>query len=291
MMVGKILRRSQLVTPANRRSAVEKALVSMADSVILDLEDAVPAQEKAAARVILTEVLAKIQPTVGEVAVRINGLDTPWWLEDMQALCGLNVQAIVIPKVRQASDVTTVARVADQLEQHGLANVVFQPMIETPDAVLKAHSIGTASARNVALIYGVGDYIAETGMRFSSGGTDFARAQVALAAHACGLDSIDHVWPFVKDLKGLQTDAQKGCDLGHTGKWALHPIQIETIHAAFMPTQTELTEARDIIAAYQAALQHGRGAILVDGQLVDEAVLKIMNKRLAVEAASRFTGQ
>ncbi|MGI6852120.1 HpcH/HpaI aldolase/citrate lyase family protein [Mesorhizobium sp. 1B3] len=282
-----VLRRSQLVTPAAKPTVVVKALASGADSVILDLEDAVPADRKAEARSVLAGTLADAAVRVGEVAVRINGLHTDWWLDDMRALCGLPISSIVIPKVRSPSDVVCIDRVAHQLRQHGLAEVSLQPMIETPDAVLQAKAIAAASPCNVALLFGIGDYIAQTGMRFGSTGTDLARAQVALAAHAAGVDPIDHVWPYAKDLEGLERDARAGAALGYAGKWAVHPAQLETLHAAFMPTPAELDEARRIIAAYQASVAEGIGALLVEGQLVDEAVIKIMQGRLRMEMAER----
>lgn len=278
-----VLRRSQLVTPANRPSAVAKALGSNADSVVLDLEDAVPVGEKPAAREALAAALREAKVSVNEVAVRINGVDTEWWLEDLRALCGLPIGAIVIPKVRSPADVVCVDRVAHQLEAHGLAPVALQPMIETPGGVMAAQDIAAASDRTVALIFGVGDFIAETGLRFASAGTDFARAQVALATLAASLDPIDQVWPYVKDIKGLAADAAAGRALGYVGKWAIHPAQIDTIHTAFMPTAAELEEARRIVVAYDAAVARGEGALLVDGQLVDEAVVKNMIGRLAME--------
>ncbi|MEN2976387.1 CoA ester lyase (plasmid) [Tistrella bauzanensis] len=282
-----VLRRSQLVTPAAKSGVIAKALASAADSVVLDLEDAVPADRKAEARSVLARALADATIRVGEVAVRINGLHTDWWLDDMRALCGLPVSSIVIPKVRAPGDVVCIDRVAHQLRQHGLAEVSLQPMIETPDAVLQAMAIGAASPRNVALLFGIGDYIAETGMRFGTAGPELARAQVALAAHAAGIDPIDHVWPHVKDADGLVRNAEAGAALGYVGKWAIHPAQIDALHAAFMPTAAELAEARRIVNAYEASVAQGIGAILVEGQLVDEAVIKIMQGRLAMETADR----
>jgi len=282
-----VLRRSQLVTPAARANVIAKALVSAADSVILDLEDAVVAAEKPDARNCLADTLRQTTATVGEVAVRINGLDTEWWLDDMRALCGLPVTSIVIPMVGSASDVICIDRVVQQLGPQGLPSVSLQPLIETPRAVMAAREIAQASDRNVALIFGVGDYMAKTGMRFGSSGTDFARAQVALAAHATGLFPVDHVWPYVKDGVGLANNAAEGRALGYFGKWVIHPAQVEAVHAAFMPTGDELDEARGIIAAYEAAVARGEGALLFKGQLVDEAVIKIMNGRLAMEKAGR----
>ncbi len=174
MKRDRVLRRSQLVTPAARPSVIAKALVSGADSVIVDLEDAVPADRKDEARRILAQTLAEAPIQVGEVAVRINGLHTDWWLDDMQALRGLPIASIVIPKVQSPGDVVCVAKVASQLRQGGLAEVSLQPMIETPGAVLQAKDIAEASPLNVALLFGIGDYIAETGMRFGATGPNVA---------------------------------------------------------------------------------------------------------------------
>ncbi|MFC0220133.1 HpcH/HpaI aldolase/citrate lyase family protein [Pseudochelatococcus lubricantis] len=278
-----VLRRSQLVTPANRPSAVAKALVSAADSVILDLEDAVPAGEKAAARAALVVALATAEISVGEVAVRINGIDTPWWLDDLIALRELPVGAIVIPKVRRPEDVVCVDRVCRQLTMQRGALLALLPMIETPDAVLRAPEIARSSERNAALVFGVGDYMAETGIAFGAEGIELARGQVALAALGAGLEAVDQVWPWIKDLEGLARDAQRGKALGYAGKWALHPMQIEAIHSAFSAGAEELAEAHRVVAAYDAAIAVGSGAVLFEGQLVDEAVVKIMRRRLATQ--------
>ena len=208
----------------------------------------------------------------------------------MQALRGLPIASIVIPKVQSPGDVVCVAKVASQLRQGGLAEVSLQPMIETPGAVLQAKDIAEASPLNVALLFGIGDYIAETGMRFGATGPNVARAHVALAAHAAGIDPIDHVWPYVKDIEGLAEDARAGAELGYVGKWAIHPAQIEALHTAFTPTKEELDEAQRIIAAYDASLANGVGALVVDGQLVDEAVIKIMQGRLAIMATDQTKG-
>lgn len=278
-----VLRRSQLVTPANRPSAVAKALVSAADSVILDLEDAVPAGEKAAARAALAQTLATAEISVGEVAVRINGLDTPWWLDDLIALRELPVDAIVIPKVRRPEDVVCIDRVCRQLTMRRGARLALLPMIETPDAVLRAAEIARSSERNAALVFGVGDYMAETGIAFGAEGIELARGQVALAALATGLEAVDQVWPWIKDLEGLARDAQRGKALGYAGKWALHPMQIDAVHTVFSAGDDEIAEARRVVAAYDAAVAVGSGAVLFEGQLVDEAVVKIMRRRLATQ--------
>jgi citrate lyase subunit beta/citryl-CoA lyase len=283
------IRRSQLVTPAHSERIVNKALMLQCDSLIIDLEDAIAPSEKSEARELLRRTLSNADDTQRhprrELAVRINGLESPWCLDDLMALDGLPIDSVVVPKVHRPEDVYVFDQLLRQLElRGGRQGITLQPMIESAAGLENAGAIARASSRCRTLIFGVGDFIADTGMALKPALLLPARARVVTAAVAAGLQPIDHVHPAVGDIEGLSEAARDGRALGFAGKWAIHPQQVATIQAAFSPSAEELTHARRIVDAYEAALSRGQGAIIVDGQLVDEAVLKIAHRHLALSA-------
>jgi citrate lyase subunit beta/citryl-CoA lyase len=170
-----------------------------------------------------------------------------------------------------------------QLElRDGRRGLTLLALIESAGGVEHALPIARASQRCQALIFGVGDFIAQTGMAFDEQTLLPVRSRIVTAAVAAGVQVLDHVHPDATDTEGLGCAAQAGKKLGFTGKWAIHPRQVEPIERVFSPDQDEIAGARRTIAAYEAAQREGRGAIIVDGLLVDEAVLKIAQRKLAL---------
>lgn len=278
-----VLRRSQLVTPATNLKMIEKALALDCDSLVIDLEDAVAPSAKVEARENLRRALTERRFEGKEVGVRINGLDTPWFLDDMLALQALSIDTIVIPKVQQLADVLTVENLLRQLELRGsLRNVTLQVLIESGRGLENVIDIARASARCRSIIFGAGDFTADTGVSFTRLGLMYARARIAAAAAAAGIDALDHVHPIIDEDEVLRGQAGEARELGFTGKWAIHPRQVSIINAAFSPSDREIEEARRIIGAHERAVASGSGAITVDGALVDEAILKIMQRRAKV---------
>ena len=288
MSAQDFVRRSQLVTPAKSTALIAKALALDCDSLIIDLEDAIAPAMKVEARVILRSALQGAKVNGKELGVRINSLDSPWCLDDLLAIEGLPIDTIVVPKVNCAEDMYTYDQILRQIERRGgKQGITLLALLESARGVLNASSIALASKRCRALIFGSGDFRADTGIAFTHQGMFHARAQIVLAAAAAGLQALDHVHPAIADLEGLATAAQDGKEMGFTGKWAIHPQQVPIINTAFSPTPEEIAKARKVIAAYEAALRAGEGAITVDGVLVDEAVLKTAQRRTAL--ADRIT--
>jgi citrate lyase subunit beta/citryl-CoA lyase len=276
-------RRSQLVTPASSEKLLEKALTIDCDSLVIDLEDAVASTFKHEARQVLRRALARAEPGRRELCVRINGLETPWCLDDLLALEGLPIDTVVVPKVQGPEDLYVYDQLLRQLElRDGRRGLMLLALIESAGGVENALSIARASRRCQALIFGVGDFIAQTGMAFDEQTLLPVRSRIVTAAVASGVQALDHVHPDVADSEGLVRAAQAGKKLGFTGKWAIHPRQVEPIGRVFSPDQDEIATARRTIAAYEEAQREGRGAIIVDGLLVDEAVLKIAQRKLAL---------
>jgi len=281
------IRRSQLVTPASSERILAKALTLECDSLVIDLEDAIAPSAKAQAREVLRRALADVDALRHprrELAVRINGLESPWCLDDLLALEDLPIDSVVVPKIHQAEDLYVFDQLLRQLElRGGRQGLTLQPLIESAAGLENAAAIARTSARCRTLIFGVGDFMADTGMAFEPALLLPARARVVTAAVAAGLQAIDHVHPAVADVDGLLKAAHAGRALGFTGKWAIHPQQVPPIHAAFSPSAEELARARRTVDAHEAALGRGEGAITVDGQLVDEAVLKTARRHLKVK--------
>ncbi len=277
------LRRSQLVTPANSVRMIEKALALDCDSLVIDLEDAVAPSAKGEARQNLRHALAGTSSHTKEVGVRINGVDSVWFLDDMLALKALPIDTVVIPKVNRAADVITVETLLRQIEfQGGPLGVTLQVLIESGRGLENVVEILRASQRCVSVIFGAGDFTADTGVAFSTRGLMYARARIAAAAAAAGVDALDHVHPAINEDEVLAAQTAEARDLGFTGKWAIHPRQVPIINAAFTPSEDQISEARRIVSAYEDALSAGNGAISVNGALVDEAVLKIMRRRVGI---------
>lgn len=282
------LRRSQLVTPAATFRMIEKAAGLDCDSLILDLEDAVAPSMKPAARENVRKAMSNLAFGDKEVGVRINGVTTPYFLDDLLALEGLPVDTIVVPKVNRPEDVAVVDVLLRQLEQRGgPPGVTLQLLIESGRGLQVAYEIAAASPRVVSVIFGAGDFTADTGMAFTRSGLLYPRARIAAAAAAVGVQALDHVHVAIDDDEGLRAEALEARELGFHGKWAIHPRQIAVINAAFAPTGDELREAKRIIVAYEKAKSSGQGAIAVDGMMVDEATLKVMERRAA---AGRWLG-
>ena len=190
---------------------------------------------------------------------------------------------MVVPKVQRPEDLYVYDQLLRQLElRGGSRGLMLLALIESAGGVENAFSIARASQRCRALIFGVGDFIAQTGMAFDEQALLPVRSRIVTAAVAAGVQAIDHVHPDVADTEGLARAAQAGKKLGFTGKWAIHPRQVEPIERVFSPDQDEIARARRTIAEYEAAQREGRGAIIVDGLLVDEAVLKIAQRKLAL---------
>lgn len=277
------VRRSQMITPARELRVIQKATAFDCDSLVLDLEDAVAPSMKGAARENVRRALRTLAFPGKELAVRLNGLDTPWFLDDLLALEGLPVQSVVVPKISRPEEVAVLDTLLAQLElRGGPAGVTLQLLIESARGLEAASEIAAASPRIVSLIFGAADYTADTGIAFTRTGLWYPRARLATAAAAAGVQALDHVHVALDDDAGLRAEALEARELGFHGKWAIHPRQIAVINEAFVPSPQELREAKRLIRTYEAAKSSGQGAIAVDGMMVDEATVKIMARRAAI---------
>lgn len=267
--------RSMLFVPANRPDLAAKAPRHGPDVVVLDLEDAVPAQEKAAARSRLPEVAAAAGASGSTVAVRVNPVGSPWFEDDLRALPP-EAAAVVVPKL-DTGDAAAVAQAA--------ATVPVVAGIETVRGVATAQQWLTADL--AGCYFGAEDYVADLGGVRTSSNDEVAtaRALVAIAARLAGLPALDMVTLDFADDDRYLREAAEARALGYSGKLCIHPAQVALAHRAFTPTAEEVDRARRLLVAYEEAVEAGRATLAFEGEMVDEVVAK--RARSVLEQAER----
>jgi citrate lyase subunit beta/citryl-CoA lyase len=245
---------------------VAKAAGLPADEVVVDLEDGVAPADKQEARSRLGDAGAR-----GTLAVRVNGIGTPWFRDDLAAVARLHADVVVLPKAESADDVLAVVRLLPE-------GVGLEVQIETARGLAEVERIAALGAPLEALVFGPGDFAASMGipvLTIGSGSFEYALARIAVAARANGLQPVDGPYADLGDLDGLRRSSAAALAHGYDGKWVVHPDQIEPVNAAFTPAVAEVERARRILAAEE-------GASLVDGEMVDVAT-----KRMAASVLAR----
>jgi citrate lyase subunit beta/citryl-CoA lyase len=287
------LERSQLAVPAARWDMIGKAIGSAADVAFLDLEDAVAPDQKDAARLHVIRAFQELDWGAKPRAYRVNGLDTPFFYRDLIEVvdaAGDRLDFVVVPKVNRPEDVYVVATLLAQLEAGtGLERRIgLEVQIETAEGLLNCDRIARTSDRIEALIFGPGDYAASVRMpQTSIGGSDewdaaypghrfhHAMHQILIAGRAAGVRVIDGPYADYRDSAGLRAAALRARALGYDGKWCIHPAQIPIVNEVFSPAEAEVTWARRVVDAYEAAQRAGSGAISIDGTMIDAASVRM----------------
>ncbi len=269
------LRRTRLYVPGNNARLLAFADTFGPDALLLDLEDAVPPEEKDAARFLVRRVLSTLDFGGTELWVRINPLDRGGE-EDLKVILGGRPHGICLPKAESPVQVTELAGILYELEgRYGLPwRVWIMPIIESPRGVAAAFDIAQASERVVCLAFGAEDYVREVGCSRSWEALLWARSQLVAAAKAAGIQASDTVYPDIEDEEGLREETLRVRALGFDGKGVIHPLQIRPVHEAFAPTQEELSWARGVVQAAQEARERGLGAVAYQGKMVDRPVLR-----------------
>ena len=277
-------RRSVLFMPGANTRALEKAKSLPADSLILDLEDAVAPDAKAQARENIRTALAT---GFGhrEAVVRINGLNTQWGLDDLKAFADTKADAILLPKVESASQIQ---KVASLLKQFNPANTMkIWAMIETPLAIFHLPEIASSHPMLEALVLGTSDLVKDLHAKHTPSRveTQTALSLSVLAARAHQLCVLDGVHLTLEDEEGLKQSCVQGRDMGFDGKTLIHPSQIAFANEIFGPSSEEIEEAKQRINAYDAALSSGAGIVLLNGKLVEELHIQDAKRILALADA------
>lgn len=281
-------RRSVLYMPSSNERALEKAKTLPVDGLILDLEDAVAPDHKAAARENACAAARSGDYGQREVTIRINASGTQWHEDDLAAACAAGPDGIVVPKVDSAEEVLGLVAA---MERHGTPeHTRLWAMVETPRAVLAVGEIASASARLAALVIGTNDLVKELGARHVPGRAPLltALSLALLAARRSGVAILDGVFNDVVDLDGFTAECRQGRDLGFDGKTLIHPGQVEPCNAVFAPSAQEVQEARDIVAAWDAGA--GTGVVTHRGRMVEHLHVEIARQVIATDAAIRARG-
>jgi malyl-CoA/(S)-citramalyl-CoA lyase len=302
------LHRSELAVPGSNVRMLEKAPRLGADVVMLDLEDAVAPDDKEQARINLIDALREQDWSRCSVSVRINGLDTHWCYRDVIDVveqAGEHLDAIVIPKVSGAGDVHLVATLLTQIEEAmGLERQIgLAVLIETAIGMVNVDEIAQACPERMeAMIFGVADYAASIQSYTASiGGVDenysvltdgdarerhwgdqwhYPLARIAVTCRAHGLRPIDGPYGDFTDPEGYVAAARRSAVLGYEGKWAIHPSQIELANEVFTPAPRLVERTKRIVEAMRSAATEGKGAVSLDGRLIDAASIRMAENLL-----------
>ena len=281
-------RRSVLYMPGSNARAMEKARELPADAIILDLEDAVAPDAKAKARELIVKALKDGGFGRREVVVRVNGLDTAWWADDL-AVAAAKPDAVLVPKV---STPEQVRQVAARLAGVGAApELRIWAMMETPLAMLNVRDIAAAAldpaTRLAALVMGTNDLAKETRARIVPGRAPMLPwlMTCVAAARAFGLDILDAVYNDLGNAEGFAAECREARDLGFDGKTLIHPAQIAPCNAAFSPPDEEVAWARKIIAAFDLPENAARGVIQIDGRMVERLHADMARRTVAIADA------
>lgn len=279
-----IPRRSVLYLPGANTRALEKARTLVCDSLILDLEDAVAPASKAAARANVTAAVNAGGFGYRELVVRVNGLDTPWGRDDLQAVAGLDVAAVLFPKVDSAA---AVQDYLTALDAAGGDRLPVWLMIESPASILNVPAIACASPRIGALVAGTSDLVQALRARHTRGRENlaFALQQCVTAARAAGIDALDGVHLDFRNTDSFREACVAARDMGFDGKTLIHPAQIDIANECFGPDPAAVDHAERVLATWQAALAEGRGVAELDGQLIENLHAAEAGRTLAYASA------
>ncbi|KXJ63430.1 malyl-CoA thiolesterase [Achromobacter xylosoxidans] len=278
-------RRSILYMPGANARALDKARTLDADTLILDLEDAVAPDAKAQARTQVAAALREGGYGRRECIVRVNALDTPWGLDDVRAIAQAGADAVLLPKVESPAQLAALAQALDAAGAP--AGLPLWAMAETPLGFLRLDAIAGGHARLAAIVVGTSDLVKDLHARHtpSRDETLLARSLAVMAARAHGLAVLDGVHLDLNDDAGLQDACRQGRDQGFDGKTLIHPRQIAAANAAFAPTPEELDTARRRLEAWTAAQAEGKGVAVVDGALVENLHAQEAERVLALAQA------
>ncbi len=312
------LNRSELAVPGSNPRFLEKASQSAADTVFMDLEDAVAPSDKPQARKNVIEALNDLDWSGKTVSLRINGLDTHYMYRDLVEIvekAGDKLDLIMIPKVGTAADVYAVDVLVSQIEDsRGWPRKIgFELIIETALGMQNLAGIATGSKRNESLHFGVADYAASTKAKITgiggpnkdyavltdpneTGGREvhwgdmwhYPITQMVVVARANGLRPVDGPFGDFSDPDGYKAQAKRAAILGCEGKWAIHPSQVDLANEVFSPSEEEVAKAKRILEAMNQAQEEGQGAIALDGKLIDIASIK--QAEVLVQTARHIAG-
>ncbi len=287
------MRRTMLFLPGASPGNILNADAFGADSIIIDLEDAVAHSEKDTARILTRNALSALHFNA-EVIVRINSLTTPFWQEDLDAVIPQKPDVIMPTKIYTAEDIRTISDYIGKIEKRcGIeeGTVKLIPLLETAGAIEHAFEIATASPRMAGLYLGAEDLALDMkAVRTAEGyEIEYSRSRLVIAARAAGIDALDT--PYIRNIhdnEALTRETIKVKNMGFNGKACIYPGQVETINDIFAPTREEYENALELLAAVEKAKEQGKGVITFRGKLVDGPV--IIMAQVTVEEYEKIYG-
>lgn len=289
------LRRTLLITPATDEELVQKGRATDADVLFLDLEDGVPSDKKEGARNSVIDVLESDPGDDKAVTIRINGIMTPWWYEDLIEVITASpgaIDSIIVPKVSTPKQLHAVDLLLMQVEANaGLSegDIGIIAQLETVAAINNAISIARSVDRLSALLFGPGDYSASVGVRRTESQSangprwEYARSRIVNAAKEVQIQALDGLYPETEDVEGFRSACQHARSLGFDGKTVVHPNQIRIANDVFTPSMQEINRAKEIYDAY-AASGGEQETVKVDGRIIDKETFE-MAKGIVEKAA------
>jgi citrate lyase subunit beta/citryl-CoA lyase len=278
-----------LYMPGSNPRAIEKAKTLPVDGVIIDLEDSVAPDTKTSAR----DAVAKAVKAGGfgkrEMFIRVNGPDTPWFPDDMDAAARAAPDAILIPKLSSPEQLELIGQ--RLLDMQANAKTRIWAMIETPRAIFNVPMLAAAAhdseTRLAGFVMGTNDIAKEARARLVPGRAPMLGwlSNCVLAAHAYGIDILDGVYNDIADAEGFAAECAQGRDLGFDGKTLIHPSQIETCNDIFSPSELEIEQAREMIAAFDLPQNRDKGAIAIGGRMVERLHADMARRTVAIAEA------
>lgn len=282
-------RRSVLFMPGSNARALEKARNLPADSIILDLEDSVAPDAKGTARDQIAAAIAAKGFGKREIIIRINNLETEWWQDDLAMAAKAQPDAILVPKISTCDDIK---KVESELRKHNADPAIrIWAMIETPLAVLSAQQIAAQAhegdKRLEAFVMGPNDIARETRMRMLPGRAAMIPlfAHCIMAARAYGVEMLDGPYNDINDIAGFAKECAQGRDMGFDGKTLIHPGQIDAANATYTPPAEEVARARKIMGVFDLPENVNKGAVQLDGQMVERLHVEMAKRTVAIADA------
>lgn len=281
------MRRSLLFLPGNTPNMLINGSCLGADAVIFDLEDAVSPAEKDAARILVRNTMTYMDFRGCERVVRINGIDTPYWKEDLDEILPCRPDLILLPKTGSAADIREADTYITETEKRlGLAAgaVGLVALIETALGVENAFAIASASPRVAALFLGAEDLTADLRCKRTKEGREieYARTRLVTAARAAGVEVYDTPFTDVNDDEGAEADATLAKALGFIGKASISPRHVESINRVFSPSQAEIDYAYEVMETIRLAKEQGKGAVALRGKMIDAPIVERARQTIAM---------
>lgn len=276
------MRRSMLFIPGNNPSMLQNSDVFESDSIIIDLEDAVNVMEKDSARNLVKCYLDNLKNKSSELVIRINGLDTDYYIDDLNQIVCEKVDAIMLPKAH-INDLKKLDEILTSLEKERniVKSIKIIPIVELAESLLEVETMAFQN-RVDGILLGAEDFTSDLEVTRTKDGEEifYARNRISVACAAAKIDAIDTPFTDTKDNLGLENDCKKAISLGMKSKSCIHPNQIETVNEMFSPSQKTIDWAKRILQAKIDADKKGLGAFSVDGKMVDKPIIERAQKIL-----------